>query len=130
MDLKLEIFKEVKPRGSSRALLMPDGKLYFTKTAIELFGLDKGVHVNIAQNSNDPQDQNIYLLKSSPNDDYALKITKSGYLNSQNYFQDKGIDAKAHPYFYHIKKEKYEDKNILVLLFQGERKRRGAQKKE
>ena len=124
MELKLKIFKEIKKRGLSRALLMPDGKLYFNKTSIGEFGLSENVYLKIASNENDENDKNIYLIKLKEKEDYSIRISKSGYLNSKNFFSKLAINCKKYSYSYSIEKGEYEKNELLILKNQGERERK------
>lgn len=124
MDFQLEIFKDTRTRGSSKVLLTKDGRLYFSRAAMEEYNLKNDVFVIIATNKSDINDKNIYLIKCNKGDDYSRKISKVGYLDSKKFFRNMKLNTEEHPYFYSIKLDTYNGKDIIQLTFEGESDRR------
>lgn len=118
-EMKLQKIKP--PDGSSilKATIHASGKLGFSIGAIKLMNIGQKNYAQLAINTDDNSDENLYLFLKEKEDENTLKINKAGnyyYLSSKSLFDKLEIDYRKKKIMFDIVEIEYEGEKIFKLL--------------
>lgn len=116
--MKIDFLKPVEPAGSIKATIHKNGKMGFSKSASKKFGLDEGRFMQVGINSENKNDENLYVVVKKFDDGESLKVLKAGqyhYLNSKALFDMLKIDYKHKKIIYDV--EDFEYNGVVLYKF-------------
>lgn len=114
--------RKIKPPDSSGVLkvtIHASGKLGFSIGAIKLMNIDSNSFMQIAVNSEDETDQNLYAFITKEQDENSLKINKAGnyyYVNTKALFDKLEIDYRKKKIMFDIVEIDYEGEKVYKLI--------------
>ena len=116
--MKIDFLKPVEPAGSIKATIHKNGKMGFSKSASKKFELDEGKFMQIGINSEDKNDENLYVVVKKFDNGESLKVLKAGqyhYLNSKALFDMLKIDYRHKKIIYDV--EDFEYNGVEMYKF-------------
>ena len=114
--MKLE---KVKIPDSLTASIHITGKIGFSAEATKSMGLDQDMFLQVAVNTDDVNDQNLYVFVTNAEDENSLKISKAGnyfYANSKSLFDKLEIDYRKKKVMFDIVEIEYEGEKIYKFI--------------
>jgi len=112
----------IKPKtvtGKFKCTIHQNGKLGFSRNAINKMGIDNNKHVKLGLNEEDVNDNNIYMLIQDYKDEETFKINKAGnyyYLNTKYLFDDFKLDYVRKKIIYDIQEIVINDEKVFKLV--------------
>ncbi|MBN2867568.1 MAG: hypothetical protein JXK08_02755 [Flavobacteriaceae bacterium] len=106
----LDFLKFENPRdeyGVIKATIHKSGRLGFSSGAQKFMNLSENQRYKVGFNQNDSNDESIYLVGTSKENEQGFKIYKAGayyYLKLKSVFKNNGIDYKNENTIYDIEK--------------------------
>lgn len=95
--MKLNFWKPTTNLGIIKATVHQSGKLGFSRAAIDKLNLKSNTYIKIGTNSEDKNDNCVYMIVNNEEDESSMKISKAGeyyYLNMKDFFNELGLDYK------------------------------------
>ena len=117
--MKLEKIKPPDSTGLMKATIHVTGKLGFSIGAIKAMKIGDNNHIQIARNTENKEDNNLYIFLTQNPDEKTLKINKAGnyyYVNTKTLFDALGIDYRKKKIMFDIIEIEYEGEKIFKLL--------------
>lgn len=115
MGLKFFIPKKA---ATIKCTVHKNGKLGFSKAAMEELNIGVGKYIKIGTMEDDKMDDRLYMVIVENDDGEGFKINKAGkyyYLNTKQLFDDLEADYKTTKIIYDIQKIEYEGESIYRL---------------
>jgi hypothetical protein len=103
--IKIDFFDSSSKYGVIKATVHKTGKLGFSSGASKYIGLEDTQYVKIGRNSDDQEDECLYLVKVGDSGDKAFKVVKAGdyfYVFIKNILRELNIDYKNESVIYDI----------------------------
>ncbi|MDP2362771.1 MAG: hypothetical protein Q8M94_03265 [Ignavibacteria bacterium] len=117
--MKLQKIKPPDNSGILKVTIHASGKLGFSIGAIRAMKIIGNEFIQIAINSEDETDQNLYAFITKEADENTLKINKAGnyyYVNTKALFDKLEIDYRKKKIIFDIVEIEYEGGNIFKLI--------------
>ncbi|MCH8032482.1 MAG: hypothetical protein IH950_01830 [Bacteroidetes bacterium] len=117
--MKLQKIKPPDSSGLLKATIHASGKLGFSIGAIKVLNINSNSFIQIAVNSEDETDQNLYAFITNKADENTLKINKAGdyyYVNTKALFDKLEIDFRKKKIMFDIVEIEYEGDRIFKLI--------------
>ena len=117
--MKLEKIKPPDSSGVLKATIHISGKLGFSIGAIKAMNINSNAFIQIAVNTEDDSDQNLYAFIASYKDENSLKINKAGnyyYVNTKALFDKLEIDYRRKKIMFDIVEVEYEGEKVYKLI--------------
>ena len=116
--MKLQFYKSKQTDGSIKATVHFNGRLGFSASAAKLMQLLTGTLLKIANNEEDKDTGNLYIVKVDKPDEETYRVVKAGsyyYLNAKLLFDELGVDYKGKKVIYDIQEITYMNDKIYKL---------------
>lgn len=117
--MKLQKIKPPDSLGLLKATIHASGKLGFSAGAIKAMNISNNSYIQIALNSDDKNDQNLYIFVTKNVDENSLKINKAGnyyYVNTKALFDKLEIDYRKKKIMFDIIDIEYEGEKVFKLV--------------
>jgi hypothetical protein len=117
--MKLQKIKPPDSSGLLKATIHASGKLGFSIGAIKVMNINSNNFIQIAVNSEDETDQNLYAFVTKEADENTLKINKAGnyyYVNTKALFDKLEIDYRRKKIMFDIVEIEYEEEKVFKLI--------------
>lgn len=117
--MKLEIIKPPDSAGLMKATIHVTGKLGFSIGAIKAMNIGDNNYIQIAQNSEDKEDNNLYIFVTKKQSEKTMKINKAGnyyYVNTKALFDSLEIDYRKKKVMFDIIEIEYEGERVFKLI--------------
>jgi len=114
--------KKIKPpdiSGQLKATIHVTGKLGFSIGAIKAMNIGDNNYIQIAQNSENQDDDNLYVFLTKKPDEETMKINKAGnyyYVNTKALFDSLEIDYRRKKIMFDIIEIEYEGERVFKLV--------------
>lgn len=117
--MKLQIIKPPDSSGLLKATIHASGKLGFSIGAIKVMNINSSSFIQIAVNTEDETDRNLYVFITTEADENTLKINKAGeyyYVSTKALFDKLEIDYRKKKIMFDIVETEYEGAKIFKLI--------------
>lgn len=116
--MKIVFFKPKASIGKMKCTIHRNGKLGFSRGAIDKLGITLEKYAKLGFNEEDKTDKSFYLVIQEYSDDDTFKINKAGayyYLNTSNLFDELNLDYLRKKIIYDIQEIREDDINLYKL---------------
>ena len=110
--VKFDIKSPQERIGIVKGTVHKNGKLGFSSGAAEMMNLGKNRYFQVATNSEDASDENIYMIEAKEGDGRAFKVGKAGsyyYLRIKNVLDEMNVNYEKEKIIYDIIKVDDQD---------------------
>ena len=117
--MKLEKIKPPDSSGQLKATIHITGKLGFSIGAIKAMNIMDNAYIQVAVNSEEGDDDNLYIFITNKEDENTLKINKAGsyyYVNTKALFDKLEIDYRKKKIIFDIVEIEYESTRVFKLI--------------
>ena len=117
--MKLEIIKPPDSAGLLKATIHATGKLGFSIGAIKAMNISDSNFIQIALNTEDKNDNNIYVFLTKKEDENTYRISKAGdyyYVNTKALFDKLEIDYRKKKIMFDVVEIEYEGEKVFKLV--------------
>jgi len=93
--MKIKFYKPIVTTGNIKCTIHKNGKMGFSRQAINKLNINENGHVKIGFNAENENDKNLYLVIQDHKDEETFKINKAGdyfYVNTKYLFDDLSFD--------------------------------------
>lgn len=116
--MNIVFFKPTASAGKIKCTIHRNGKLGFSKAAIDKLGITLGKYAKLGFDEEDKTDNSFYLVIQESPDDETFKINKAGayyYLNTKNLFDELNLDYLRKKIIYDIQEIKNDYSDLYKL---------------
>ncbi len=131
--MKISFFKPETITGNFKCTIHQNGKLGFSRNAINKMNIDVNKYVKIGINEEDLSDKNLYMFLQDNKDEETFKINKAGhyyYLNTKFLFDKLKIDYNRNKIIYDLQEIVINGENYFKLNKREIPRKKTKEKKE
>lgn len=116
--MKIKFYQPITSSGRIKCTIHKNGKLGFSRMAIEQLGISQNKYIKLGFNDEDKNDNNLYILIQNYGDNDTYKIIKAGnyfYVNTQALFDKLNFDYEGKKIIFDIQEMENNDIKLYKL---------------